>query len=108
MLQLFLIWVSGKSGLHQLLKSSTANFVHNPPISRDKLCLFLKTEKAEKACVQTLFINKSKIQSNASGMLSLPTDHGLENSRKYTDICLISFKQIKLIKSACGAFELNE
>lgn len=108
MLQLFLIWVSGESGLHQLLKSSSVNFVQNPLILRHKLRLCLKTGKAEKACVQTLFINKSEIQSTASGMLSLRTDHSLENSRKYIDISIISFKQIKLIELACGAFELNK
>lgn len=62
---------------------------------------------AEKACVQTLFISKSEIQSTASGMPSLRTDHSLEN-RKYTDIAIISFKQIKLIKSACGAFWVEQ
>lgn len=108
MLQLFLIWVFGEPGLHQLLKSSPANFVQNPLILRHKLDLRLKTEKAEKACVQTPFINKPEIQSTASGMLSLRTDHSLENSRKYIDISIISFKQIKVIKSACGAFGLNE
>lgn len=54
-LHLFLIWVSGESGLHQLLKSSTANFVQKSPyFERHTLYLCLKTEKAEKACVQTL------------------------------------------------------
>lgn len=40
-LQLLLIWVSGESDLHQPLKSSTANFVHNPFILRDTNYVFI-------------------------------------------------------------------
>lgn len=41
MLQLFLTWISGESGLHQPLKSSTASFVHNPLTLRDTNYVFI-------------------------------------------------------------------